>query len=138
MQTVFDITARRAELTPDKIAFTEVESGRSLTYAEVNDRACRFASWLQSQGIGSGDRVTILCLNTTSFFEILFACGKLGAILVPLNWRQPAPELLPVAQDAAPKLLIHDAENAAVAVALNLPLLSLVDYEQAVAASAPG
>jgi fatty-acyl-CoA synthase len=138
MQTVFDIAARRAELTPHKIAFTEIESGRSLTYAELNDRACRFAAWLQGQGIGSGDRVAILCLNTTSFFELLFACGKLGAILVPLNWRQPAPELLPVVQDAAPKLLIHDAENAAVAAALNLPLLSLADYEQAVATAVAG
>jgi fatty-acyl-CoA synthase len=139
MQTVFDIAARRAELTPDKTAFTEVETGRSLTYAELNDRACRCAAWLQGQGIGSGDRVAILCLNSTAFFEILFACGKLGAILVPLNWRQPVPELLPVAQYATPKLLIHDAENAAVAAALSLPLLSLEDYEKALAAStAPG
>lgn len=137
MHTVFDIAARRADLCPDKIAFTEIETGRQLSYAELNERACRFAAWLQSKSIGSGDRVAILCLNTTSFFEILFACGKLGAILVPLNWRQPAPELLPVAQDAAPRLLIHDAENAAVAAALNLPLLSLADYEQAVAATAP-
>lgn len=138
MQTVFDIAARRAELSPDKIAFIETETGRSLTYAALNDRASRFAAWLQGRGVGPGDRIAILCLNTTGFFEILFGCGKLGAILVPLNWRQPAPELLPVAQDAAPKLLFHDAENAAVAAALNLPLLSLADYEQAVAATAPG
>lgn len=138
MQTVFDIAARRAELSPDKPAFIEVETGRQLNYAELNDRACRFAAWLQHKGIGDGDRVGILCLNTTSFFEILFACGKLGAILVPLNWRQPAPELLPVAQDAAPKLLIHDADNAAVANALSLPLLSFAEYELAVAATEPG
>lgn len=138
MQTVFDIAARRAELSPDKVAFIETETGHSLTYAALNDRASRFAAWLQDRGIGPGDRIAILCLNTTGFFEILFACGKLGTILVPLNWRQPAPELLPVAQDAAPKLLIHDAENAAVAAALNLPLLSLADYEQAVAATTSG
>jgi fatty-acyl-CoA synthase len=138
MQTVFDIAARRAELTPDKTAFIEIETGRRLTYADLNGRACRFAAWLQGQGIGSGDRVAILCLNSASFFEILFACGKLGAILVPLNWRQPAPELLPVVQDAAPKLLIHDADHAGMAAALNLPLLSFADYEQAVARTAPG
>jgi fatty-acyl-CoA synthase len=138
MQTVFDIAARRAELTPDKTAFLEAETGRRLSYADLNDRACRFAAWLQGKGIGSGDRVAILCLNTPGFFEILFACGKLGAILVPLNWRQPAPELLPVVQDAAPRLLIHDADHAAVAAELKLPLLSLADYEQAVATTAPG
>lgn len=138
MQTVFDIAARRAELTPDKTAFIEMESGRRLTYGDLNDRACRFAAWLQGKGIGAGDRVAILCLNSANFFEILFACGKLGAILVPLNWRQPAPELLPVVQDAAPKLLIHDADHAAIATDLKLPLLSFGDYEQAVAATARG
>ncbi|WP_341912401.1 long-chain fatty acid--CoA ligase [Ferrovibrio terrae] len=138
MQMVFDIAARRAELSPDKIAFIERESGRRLTYRDLDDRACRFAAWLQANGIARGDRIAILCQNSTSFFEILFACGKLGAILVPLNWRQPAPELIPVAQDAAPKLLIHDAEHAALAAELNLPLLSFAAYEQAVATAAPG
>jgi fatty-acyl-CoA synthase len=138
MQMVFDIAARRAELTPDKTAFVEQDTGRNLTYGDLNDRAGRFAAWMQGKGIGTGDRIAILCLNSASFFEILFACGKLGAILVPLNWRQPAPELIPVAQDAAPKLLIHDADHAALAAELNLPLLSFGDYEQAVAATAPG
>ncbi|WP_341894043.1 AMP-binding protein, partial [Ferrovibrio terrae] len=138
MQMVFDIAARRAELSPDTVAFIEREGGRRLTYRDLDDRACRFAAWLQTKGIGHGDRIAILCLNSASFFEILFACGKLGAILVPLNWRQPAPELIPVAQDAAPKLLIHDAEHAALAAELNLPLLSFAAYEQAVTATAPG
>ena len=33
------------------------------------------------------------CRNRIAFFELLFACAKLGAILVPLNWRMPAAEL---------------------------------------------
>ncbi len=138
MQMVFDIAARRAELTPDLPAFIDVEKGHKLTYGELNDRACRFAVWLRNNGIGSGDRIAILCLNSTTFFEILFACGKLGAILVPLNWRQPAPELRPVVQDGAPKLLIHDAEHAALAADLALPRLSFEDYEQVVATTPPG
>ncbi len=141
MQTVFDITARRAELSPNRIAFIDLETGMQLSYARLNDRASRFAAWLQDNGIAAGDRVAILAFNSAAFFEILFACGKLGAILVPLNWRQPAPELIPVAHDAGPKLLIHDAENAAVSSALHsalgVPLLSYEEYEQAAEQTAP-
>lgn len=142
MRMVFDIAARRAELSPERIAFVELENGRQLSYAELNDRATRFATWLQHNGISAGDRVAILALNSSAFFEILFACGKLGAILVPLNWRQPAPELIPVTQDAGPKLLIHDVENTPVCAelhtALAIPLLSYEEYEQVVAQTAPG
>ena len=142
MQLVFDIAARRAELTPDRVAFIEPDSGRQVSYSDLNGRACRFAAWLQANGIAAGDRVAILTFNSTTFFEILFACGKLGAILVPLNWRQPAPELLPVMQDCGPKLLIHDAENAAVCAELHatadIPLLPYNEYERAVAQASPG
>lgn len=49
------------------------------------------------------------------FFELLFACGKLGAVLVPLNWRMPVNELLPLIQDAGPALLFFGQEDAALA-----------------------
>ena len=39
MQTVFDFAAKRAELSPDAIAFEEVETGRRLSYAAFNARA---------------------------------------------------------------------------------------------------
>lgn len=141
MQIVFDIAARRAELTPDKPAFVDLPTGTVTTYAALHERAGRFAAWLQDQGIRDGDRVAILSLNAVPFFEILFACGRLGAILVPLNWRQPAPELTPILQSCGAGLLIHDADNAALAGALRdacgTDLLSYESYEQAVAATAP-
>ncbi|WP_370152977.1 long-chain fatty acid--CoA ligase [Ferrovibrio sp.] len=140
MRIVFDIAARRAELTPGRPAFIDVASGHVTSYAALHDRAGRFAAWLDRQGIGDGDRVAILCFNHVPFFEILFACGRIGAILVPLNWRQPAAELLPVLQNCGAKLLVHDAENAAVAQELaqaaGTSLLSFAGYEEAVTATA--
>lgn len=141
MQIVFDIAARRAELTPDSPAFIDMPTGAVTSYAMLHERAGRFAAWLQDRGIKEGDRVAILSLNAVPFFEILFACGRLGAILVPLNWRQPAPEVAPILQSCGARLLIHDAENAALAAALGqscgTELLSYAAYEQAVAATAP-
>ena len=141
MNTVFDIAAKRAALTPDHTAFTEIESGRACTFAEFDARVSRCASALGARGVAAGDRVAILSHNDTAFFEILLACGRAGAVLVPLNWRQPVPELLPILKDCAPKLLLADAEHEPVARelarALGIKLLGRSDYEAALAAATP-
>lgn len=113
-----DITAKRAALTPHVVAFEDALTGRTLSYAELDDRASRAAAVLAGLGVTCGDRVAILCRNRIEFFEIMFACAKLGAILVPLNWRAPEAELAPVVEDAAPVLLVYGAEDADTALAL--------------------
>jgi fatty-acyl-CoA synthase len=133
-----DISAKRAALTPDRIAFVDVLTQRTLTYAALDDRASRAAGLLKAHGVARGDRVAILCRNRIEFFEILFACAKLGAILAPLNWRAPAPELLPLIADCTPKLLIFGREDADLAHALGAPLLALdPDYEPLLARTPP-
>lgn len=130
MFSLFDITAKRADLTPDKVAMEELVTGTRVTYAELDARAARAASLLTDEGVGAGDRVAILCRNRIEFFELLFACGKLGAILVPLNWRMPANELRPLIEDSAPRLAVCGAEDAATmteALAGRTGLLSLDD-----------
>lgn len=54
-----------------------------------------------------GDRVAVLAMNCTEFLDVLFACGKLGAILQPLNWRLSTPELVGLLADAEPSVLLH-------------------------------
>lgn len=136
-----DITAKRAELSPTHIAFEDAVSGRTLTYAALEDRAARAAGVLTGFGVGREDRVAILCRNRTEYFEILFACAKLGAILVPLNWRSPAAELTPLLDDCTPKLLIFGAEDTETALALSRPGLASLGfddgYEPLLAATAP-
>lgn len=113
-----DITAKRAALTPHVIAFEDALTGRTLTYAQLDERVSRAAAMLADLGVQRGDRVAILCRNRIEFFEIMFACAKLGAILVPLNWRAPAAELAPVLDDCTPMLLVFGAEDAKTARAL--------------------
>jgi len=134
-----DITAKRAALTPNRVAFEDALSGRVLTYAALDERVARAAAVLSSLGVGCEDRVAILCRNRIEFFEIMFACAKLGAILVPLNWRMPALELGPVIADFAPKLLVYGESDAELASSLvSMPQLNLErDYEAALAVAAP-
>jgi fatty-acyl-CoA synthase len=136
-----DLCAKRAALAPDRVALEEAATGRSLSYAALDDRAARVASLLQARGIGEGDRVAILCRNRIAFFEILFGCAKLGAILVPFNWRMPPPELDQLAQDSEPALLFYEGRDAGAASAMKRapPAIGLDDdYEALVDAAAPG
>jgi fatty-acyl-CoA synthase len=135
-----DLIGRRAELTPHSVALEEVATGRTLTYAGLDARAGRTASLFSARGVGRGDRVAILCRNRIAFFEALFACARLGAILVPLNWRMPPAELDPLIADAAPRLLLHGGEDGAVVRRLAAPpaALDLDDgYDALVDAAAP-
>ena len=60
----------------------------------------------------------MLALNTTDTLEVQFACGRLGAVFLPLNTRLTVPELHFIVGDAAPKLMIHDADLAETALAV--------------------
>ncbi|MEJ8574850.1 AMP-binding protein [Microbaculum marinum] len=118
MQHVTDMAGKRAELTPDRIAFVDEETGAALSFAQVNDRSNRLAAGLAGLGAGAGDRIGILCHNRPDFFTFLFACQKARLILVPLNWRQPPAELSPLVEQAGVKLLATDAAFAGVAAEL--------------------
>jgi acyl-CoA synthetase (AMP-forming)/AMP-acid ligase II len=122
-----DITAKRAALSPGAVALEEPETGRTLTYAELDRRAAGAACLMAQQGVAEGDRVAILCRNRIEFFETLFGCAKLGAILVPLNWRMPAAELSLLLADCEPKLLLFGKEEAELADRLggSMQMLSL-------------
>ena len=120
-----DVTRRRSELTPEAIAMEEVATGRTITYAELDRSARLMAVLMCERGIREGDRVAVLCRNRIAFFELLFGCAKLGAILVPLNWRMPAPELDQLLDDCEPSLLFYGAEDAGLARELASPPQSI-------------
>jgi fatty-acyl-CoA synthase len=135
-----DLIARRAELIPDSIALEEVQTGRTLGYAELDRRADCAAALLEARGVGPGDRVAILCRNRTAFFEALFACARLGAILVPLNWRMPPAELDPLVAHAGPRLLLHGGEEKGIVSGLAAPPPALDldgEYEALLEAAVP-
>ncbi|MER6158159.1 long-chain fatty acid--CoA ligase [Streptomyces sp. NPDC001868] len=68
-------------------------AGGDLTYAELDDRAARLATVLADGGVGDGDRVAYLGLNSSAFLVTLLAAHRLGAVFVPVNFRLAAAEL---------------------------------------------
>jgi fatty-acyl-CoA synthase len=106
-----DYLARRCVYTPEKTAVVDVAISQRFTYRELNDRANRLASWLRSIGVEKGDRVAMLAFDGIHFYDAFFACGKLGAIFVPLNWRLHGREIEQQLRQTTPKLLIHSLEE---------------------------
>jgi fatty-acyl-CoA synthase len=110
---VEDWIAHHARFSPGAEAVHDLASGRRFTYAQFDERITRAALWLARDfGVRRGDRVAVLCMNDTDVFELQFACRRLGAIFLPLNWRLAVPELEFIAKDAGPVVLIHGVEFA--------------------------
>src|ERR1700738_4470303 len=108
-----DLIERNAAFTPDKSAI--IFEGESLSYAAFNARIEQTARALKAEfGVGRGDRVAILSLNRPDYLVLLYACARLGALLVPLNWRLAAAEQLFILSDASVKVLVLEASFAGI------------------------
>ena len=96
--TMSDQLARHARTTPDVAALRFEGAGR--TYAELDERVTRLARALQHRGVGTGDRLAVLALNGMEAWETYLAGVRLGAIVVPVNFRLVADEVAYVLADS--------------------------------------
>ncbi|MCC9000851.1 MAG: acyl--CoA ligase, partial [Candidatus Contendobacter sp.] len=105
-----DYLSRRAIYSPEALAV--VDTGKMpelrLNYAQLNERALRLANGLRASGIQKGDRIAILAQDGVEHLDLLFACGKLGAIHTALNWRLHWRELQQILAAVTPTALIYD------------------------------
>lgn len=80
-----------AQAVPERQAF--VCGAQRLSYAELDARATRLASALRARGVRRGHHVGIQLHNSAAYLETFFACCKLGAAPVNVNYRYVADEL---------------------------------------------
>ncbi len=108
----------RAAWSPDQVALHF--DGEDVTYAALASRVRRLADALASVlGVARGDRVAHLGFNSPGVLELLFACARLGAMLVPLNWRLAPAEHAAILADAEPAaVFVEPALEAALGPAL--------------------
>jgi len=104
--------AKRASLSPKKEAL--VLGDVRLTYDQLNRQCNRFVNAVTGLGIKAGDRVAILAMNEPEYFDLYFGLGKIGAIMVPINFRLAGPEIQYILNDCRPKVLMFSQEFAPV------------------------
>ena len=119
---------KRARLGPDRPALVEVERDRRFSYAELDARASRTANALRELGVRKGDRVAVLMMNGVEYVESYFALARIGAIMVPLNWRLVPDELEFITNDAGATVMLFDGEFDETAVALEARETTIRDW----------
>ena len=125
-----DLIERNAAFTPGKPAI--IFDGEALSYRALHDRIEATARVLKAEfGVGRGDRVAILSLNRPDYLVLLYACARLGAMLVPLNWRLAVAEQLFILSDASVKVLVLEQAFAAILPGLekSLPTTSIIGLD---------
>ena len=95
-------------VVPDRIAFRCGPA--ALTYRQLDERATRLANALRERGIGRGDHVGIDLTNSAEYLETFFACCKIGAAPVNVNYRYVARELAHLFAMLDMKALVFGAE----------------------------
>src|SRR5689334_6825724 len=104
---------RLARYEPD-LRSLEYE-GRWWTAAELADTTARLGVVLSNLGVRRGDRVAYLGLNSPTFLLLYFACARLGAVFVPVNFRLAAGEVHAVLTAASPRVVVAEDGHRAVA-----------------------
>ncbi|MEQ8735364.1 MAG: AMP-binding protein [Rhodospirillaceae bacterium] len=118
-----DWLSNQVSKNPDALAQHDLETGRRTTYREMLVRSQKVADVLiRNFGVQPGDRVMVLAYNSTDLYEILFACWRIGAIYMPVNWRLALPELTAIVDDAEPKVVVSDIAFEAASKRLGLPV----------------
>jgi fatty-acyl-CoA synthase len=105
---VGDWTGKRAMLTPDREAIFDNIEKKSYSFEEMDRRANQVARLLLDSGVEKGDRVGVLSKNRFDFLDLLFACGKIGAILTPFNTRLTTPEIEYLVGKTEPSMFFYD------------------------------
>ncbi|MCZ7590518.1 MAG: long-chain fatty acid--CoA ligase [Gaiella sp.] len=127
---------KRALRQPEKLALWY--EGRELTFREWSDRAVRAAGAFHELGVRKGDRVGLLMTNSPELLECFFGLARIGAIVVPLNWRLAPPELSYIARAAGLQTLVYDGDFAATvdAVREEIPVQAYVTVGEGAAGDA--
>lgn len=104
-----DWLKRWSHYSPAAIALTDGDSGEQISYADFYKQACVGAAYLKNKfDIKPGDRVVHLSTNETASYILFFALSRLGATLVPINYRLTARELTYVINNAQPSLIVYE------------------------------
>ena len=110
------ILAGPAASRPDSPAISF--AGITISFAELESQVAAMAGWLVRGGIAAGYLIAIYARNHPESFITLFAASRIGAMMVPLNWRLSEEELAWQMQDAAPAMLLHGVDFADMAARL--------------------
>jgi long-chain acyl-CoA synthetase len=126
--TFYDLINRNAVCFKNLPAWFEVDDQCMTTFAELKEQVDKLAAGLQASGVQKGDRLGVLGKNSLEYFLLYGAAAAVGAIVLPINWRLSAEEVVYNLNDGTPKLLFVDAEYQPMIAAAQHRLTSVQRY----------
>src|ERR1700726_3134418 len=96
---------RASRYYPERTAL--VLGGTRVTFRDLHNRVERVAAALSRRGLRTGDRLAVLLPNGPEYIELVYACSRLGVIVVPINIRLSVVEIDRVLADASPDGLVR-------------------------------
>jgi fatty-acyl-CoA synthase len=99
-----------SRFAPERIALVDRRTDSRLSYRELDILSDRWLAFLRDNDVKPGDRVAALMGNRAEAVAIFFACVRLRAVFVPLNWRLAPAELHVIVSDAAPAVVIGESK----------------------------
>ena len=99
----FEFLQISSMVVPDRVALGQ--EGQRVTYTELAEQVTKLSNVLQSLGVGNKDHVAIMAMNSPEYITVYYACAKLGATFVPLNFRAKQGELVYMVNQADAKVL---------------------------------
>jgi len=106
--TIYDMIARNAGLLPELCAL--VCGDRRISFGEYKQLCDRCAAGLIREGFEAGDRIAILSGNCDDFMVICGAAARIGAVIVPINYRLGEAEIEYILNDTTPKYIFSSEE----------------------------
>jgi long-chain acyl-CoA synthetase len=101
--TIYDVICRNAQIYPDRDAF--ICGQDRLSFRDYKDRCDQLATGLIKGGIKKGDRLGVIANNCNEYMILYGAAAKMGAIVLPINWRLQQAEVAYILNDCSPRFL---------------------------------
>jgi fatty-acyl-CoA synthase len=89
-----------------------IDADGPVTWRDLDRRTNALARAFADLGLDHGERIGILCRNSTALVESITASAKLGAHVLMLNTSFSADELQDVLEREQPRVVVHDEEFA--------------------------
>ena len=106
-----------AQTSPDKAALIDADTGKSLSYRELNDAANQGAHALRHLGLKRGDVIAVLLENGFDIFAIAWAAQRSGLYLTSISTKFSASDVGYIVEDSGARLLIASDRLSSIAVA---------------------
>ena len=108
--TIGDLLARHASAHPRKTAIVDLDGGKEIDFAELRETVERIAAWLESAGVGRGDRVVVLSDERIEKLIVFLAVWRIGAVACPFHVEMSVEHLRAIVTYIDPRLVLWHAD----------------------------